>query len=220
MQEKWIGWSRRAWAVVLTVLGALAVLDEATVDSILSPLWTLLAAVGVPVGEDDRAKTKGAILAAAALALVVWSRWRPSGSVVAIPPTVSRLLGGRFPVVLLALALSVAPLSGCSTVGAWLGFQPQAVATLADPGAQLFAVGVEYGVLLGYVGAYRAQPTADLVVLERLQAIDAEVEMHRQELRAAIAQGLSPANAQAALAESIGELRDALIAAGAMPARR
>lgn len=92
MNEKWIGWSRRAWAWTMAALTIVAGIDAAGLDLVFPHVATLLS---LPPEALEPLRTK--ILAAAPLAALylAWrSRTRPDyASLRAVPPTISRLLG-------------------------------------------------------------------------------------------------------------------------------
>lgn len=91
MYEKWIGWSRRAWAWLLAALAVVAGIDAAFLDLVFPHVAVLLG-----LDPEALAPLRAKLLAAAPLAaiMLVWSRKSPDNArLVAVPPTISRLLG-------------------------------------------------------------------------------------------------------------------------------
>lgn len=92
MNEKWIVWSRRAWAYILAALTIVAGIDAAALDLVFPHVAVLFGLEPTALGGVRSKLLAAAPLAAFALAW--WSRSRPDfASLRAVPPTVSRLLG-------------------------------------------------------------------------------------------------------------------------------
>lgn len=215
METKWIARSRQLWQWALVALFAIAGLDAITTDAILGPIGAFFE-IDPTLIEWIRTKI---LIAAPFIAglLKLWRVQRPDDRELTVIPAPVKDLVSRdsVPVLLLALSLGAIPLVGCTN---WRIFTPNpvAVSEVQQPGAKLFVAGIEYGKLLGYVGAYRRSPLADPVVLAQIQDADAKVEEQRVALREAIADGQPADFAQ--LNQAIRDLRNALAKAGALPA--
>ena len=128
--------SRGVWAIVLSILAAISALEPAIVEAVLSPLWALLAALGLEVAADTQERARmaaQALIALAAAILVLLSRF--------ISPDLAKL---RVLALLALVAVTGGPLA-CATVpglGAIAGGgPPPAPADEADPAAVAAALG-------------------------------------------------------------------------------